>query len=392
MKYIPLYALALLLASSCSQHNHHHHHDDEDEHHTEASHHDGAEEHEHGHKHSAEAILLEPAKAKAAGVEVERVEYTTFHDVIVVSGQVGEASCDESAIVATVPGIVTHTRHISEGSAVQKGSVLYLISSANLQDGDQMQHRLIALQQAESEWQRAQALHRDRLITDKEYNAIHATYESARLAYDAVADKRSERGVSITAPETGFVKECFVMDGDYVEVGQRLMTITRNQHLYLRAEVPMRYYNQLERIQTARFRTALSPELYDVEEMDGHLLASGKSISKTYSYIPLTFEFDNRGGIVPGTYAEVFLIAGERPDVLSVPTAAITEAQGLYFVYVQEDAHSYVPREVTLGASDGKRVEITHGLKDGERVVTAGAMSVKLAGASKAVPGHTHNH
>lgn len=383
MKYIPFYAFALLLACSCSEHKHEHEHEEE----LELEH-----EHSHEHKHSAEAILLEPAKAKAAGVEVEQVERQTFHDVIVVSGQVIEASCDEAAIVASVPGIVTHTRHISEGSAVQKGSVLYLISSANLQDGDQMQHRLIALQQAESEWQRAQALHRDRLITDKEYNAIRSTYESARLAYNAVADKRSDKGVSITAPETGYVKECFVMDGDYVEVGQRLMTITRNQHLYLRAEVPMRYYNQLEGIQTARFRTALSPDLYDVEEMDGHLLASGKSISRTYSYIPLTFEFDNRGGIVPGSYAEVFLIAGDRPDVLSVPTSAITEAQGLYFVYVQEDAHSFVPREVMLGATDGKRVEIKQGLKAGERVVTAGAMSVKLAGASNAVPGHTHNH
>lgn len=381
MKYIPFYAFALLLACSCSEHKHEHEEELEHEH-----------EHSHEHKHSAEAILLEPAKAKAAGVEVEQVERGTFHDVIVVSGQIIEASCDESAIVASVPGIVTHTRHISEGSAVQKGSVLYLISSANLQDGDQMQHRLIALQQAESEWQRAEALHRDRLITDKEYNAIRSTYESARLAYNAVADKRSDKGVSITAPETGYVKECFVMDGDYVEVGQRLMTITRNQHLYLRAEVPMRYYNQLEGIQTARFRTALSDQLYDIHEMDGHLLASGKSISRTYSYIPLTFEFDNRGSIVPGSYAEVFLIAGDRPDVLSVPTAAITEAQGLYFVYVQEDAHSFVPREVMLGATDGKRVEIKQGLKAGERVVTAGAMNVKLAGASNAVPGHTHNH
>lgn len=336
--------------------------------------------------------MLSPEKAKAAGVTVQRAERGTFHDVIVVSGKIVEASCDEMSLVATVPGIVTHTSHISEGSAVQKGSVLYHISSSHLQAGDQTQHAYIAYEQARTDWQRAEALWAEHLITEREYLSLRATYESAKLAYEAVGSNHTQQGTSITAPETGFVKECFVTDGDYVEKGQRLLTITRNQHHYLRAEVPMRYYEQLGRITTARFRSALSNRLYDIKELDGHLLSSGKSISSTYSYIPLTFEFRNCGGIIPGSYAEVFLIAGDRPDVVSIPLTAVTEEQGLYFVFLQEDAHSYIRREVTLGATDGSHVEITSGLQGGERVVVTGAVSVKLAGATTAVPGHTHNH
>lgn len=383
---LPVMLFALL--SSCHPHTDHHGHNHEHEAMDEHEHHAD----EHGHKHGPEDIILEPEKAQAAGVRVDTVKQGIFHDIITVSGKIVEASCDESNVVATTPGIVTHTRHISEGTAVQKGSVIYHISSRNLQDGDVTQRSYIAYDKAKQDLARAEALHKEQLISEREYNNIRSEYETAKLAYESTGTKRNANGVAISSPETGYVKECFVKDGDFVEVGQKLMTITRNQHLYLRAEVPMRYYEQLERIQTAKFRTALSDRLYDVRELDGQLLSSGKSVSTTYSYIPVTFEFDNRGGVVPGSFAEVFLIAGDRPNIVSVPVSALTEEQGLYFVYLQEDAECYVRREVTIGATDGERIEITSGLQGGEHVVVAGVMNVKLAGASKAVPGHTHNH
>lgn len=369
---------------SCNHSSHEHGHGEAN---AEAHHHD-----EHGHNHSADAIILEPAKAKAAGVEVEKVQRSTFHDVIATSGKIVEASCDETVIVATVPGIVSHTHHISEGSAVQRGMVVYHINSSQMQDGDLTEHTRIAYERAEKEFNRAEALLKEKLISERDYQEIRMQYESARLSYEAIRTKQSEKGVAVTIPETGFVKDCFVKDGDYVEKGQRLLSITRNQHLYLRAEVPMRYYEQLSRITTAKFKTALSEQLYDISRMDGHLLSAGKSVSSTYSYIPVTFEFDNPGNIVPGSYAEVFLIAGERTNLLSVPTSALTEEQGLYFIYIKEGGHAYRKQEVTLGATDGERVEVKSGLSGGEQVVVAGAINVKLAGATTAVPGHTHNH
>ena len=88
----------------------------------------------------------------------------------------------------------------------------------------------------------------------------------------------------------------------------------------------------------------------------------------------------------------MWLLAAEREGVLSLPVEALTEEQGVYFVYVQLDEDCYRKQAVTVGASDGERVEITSGLKDGERVVTRGAIHVKLASASNAIPAHTHNH
>ena len=74
-----------------------------------------------------------------------------------------------------------------------------------------------------------------------------------------------------------------------------------------------------------------------------------------------------------------------------VPITAISEQQGLYYVYVQLDEECYQRREVELGADDGLRVRILSGLEPGERVVTRGAVNLKMASASGAIP-HGHEH
>ena len=45
-----------------------------------------------------------------------------------------------------------------------------------------------------------------------------------------------------------------------------------------------------------------------------------------------------------------------------------------------------------LGESNGSRVEIKSGLKDGDHVVTRGAYQLKLASVTTMPEGHNHNH
>ena len=80
------------------------------------------------------------------------------------------------------------------------------------------------------------------------------------------------------------------------------------------------------------------------------------------------------------------------PEVLSVPHTALTEEQGIYFVYVQLDEECYARREVKLGADNGREVALLSGIHPGERVVMQGAYHVRLASVSKAIPGHSHEH
>ncbi len=343
-------------------------------------------------EHSSGNIFLDPAKAEAAGIRTTVLEPGVFHDVITTSGSIVAASCDETTIVAPVNGIVSHSRHISEGIALRQGEILYHIASDKLKDGDYAQRALTNYLAAKREYDRTKPLVEDKIISEREFNAIRAEYDNATIAYNAVKSVSSAKGITITSPVSGYMKECLVKDGDYVETGAPLMVVTKNLHLYLRAEVPVRYFRELGKISTAKFRTQYSDRVIDLNDVNGKLMSSGKSAVSTSSYIPVTFQLDNKGDIVAGTYAEIFLVTGERQGVLSVPTTALTEELGIFYVYIRTDNSHYRKQEVSIGATDGERTEITHGLKGGERIVTAGAVTVKLAAASNAIPGHTHEH
>ena len=56
------------------------------------------------------------------------------------------------------------------------------------------------------------------------------------------------------------------------------------------------------------------------------------------------------------------------------------------------DEEGYKKQPVTLGADNGERVQILSGVKAGDKVVTQGAYQVKLAGATNAIPAHSHEH
>jgi hypothetical protein len=45
-----------------------------------------------------------------------------------------------------------------------------------------------------------------------------------------------------------------------------------------------------------------------------------------------------------------------------------------------------------LGLNNGEEVEIISGIKEGDEIVTKGAILVKLASQANSVPGHSHEH
>lgn len=345
-----------------------------------------AEEASHEH---ANLIELDQKKAQAAGVVVREISPAAFHGVLKVSGKVLPASGSEKTVVATVAGIVSMPHPLTEGMSVGKGTSVFRISSDQLPEGDVAQRARIAYETALADYKRKKDLVADKIVTQKEYLDAKANMERAALAYKALGRSNSS-GVAVVAQMSGFIKECLVKQGDYVDVGQPLMTISQNKHLYLRAEVPESSYGMLSQITSANFKTSYSQQVYQLSSMGGKLLTYGKASSMESAFIPVTFEFDNRNGVVPGAFAEIYLLTTQRPNVLSVPISAITEEQGVYFIYIQEEATHYRKQEVKLGESDGTRVEILSGLKSGEKVVTQGAIHVKLAASSMEIPGHSH--
>ena len=402
LKRFSYYLLSVVFVcgmAACGGKSHDHlDHDHDHEHSEETEQHDNDSEAEEAGNKAKEAhadeIILSPEKARAAGVKVEEVKPGTFHGVIHTSGKVMSASCDETAVVATISGRVQYKNHVSEGLKVAAGTTLFSITSAGMQmaDGDPVQRARIDYERAERDYTRAKTLIKDKIISEKDLAVAKAEYEAAKLTYTSMQRTRSAGGVAVTAPRGGYIKQCMVNGGDYVEAGQPLAVITQNKHLYLRAEIPERHFNELNKIRCAKFRTSYSNRLYDITDMGGHIQSYGRSAEVNNSYIPVIFEFNNTGDVVQGSYAEIYLITQDRPNVITLPLTALTEEQGVHFVYIQIDAEGYRKQEVKLGESDGERVEILTGVKKGDRVVTKGAVQVRLASAANAIPAHNHNH
>ena len=344
------------------------------------------------HAAHADEIVLTPEKAQAAGVQVEEVQPAAFRSVIPTSGQVLAAQGDEATVVAAVSGVVNFTRSLIEGTQVSAGMALLTVSSQHIQEGDPVKRARIAYETAKSEYERAAKLVDKQIVSQKDFNQLKENYENARIAYEALSPSKDGKGVAVKSPIGGYVKSCLVKEGDYVTVGQPLLTVTQTRRLQLKAEVSERYYAGLKSIVSANFTTTYDDKVYRLDDLKGRLLSYGKSSGDASYYIPVTFEFDNRGDVIPGSFVEVYLLSEERQGVISLPVSAITEEQGLNFVYLQVDAECYKKQEVKLGMNDGCRVEVLSGLKGGEKVVTVGAMHVKLAAAGNTIPGHTHNH
>ena len=87
-------------------------------------------------------------------------------------------------------------------------------------------------------------------------------------------------------------------------------------------------------------------------------------------------EIPNRDGVLrPGMFMTVNL-RGNVVSTLLVPEAAIVPEQGSTFVFVVQDG-VVERRSVKLGRRRPGEVEITVGLKEGERVVTEGTQNIR---------------
>lgn len=346
------------------------------------------EEHEHEHDHTG-LIKLDSHRADEFGVETEKIEVSDFNDVIYVAGQIEAKATDESVATATRSGILTLAPDINQGVKVSAGTSIGTIRSANVQGADPTIEAIAARDAAKRELDRIAPLHDDGIVSTQKYNEALSAFQQA----DAALRNTKQGSGSVSASKTGVITQLLVKSGDYVEVGQRVATISGNTNLTLRADVPEKYALEISGIETAKFRPGSSAKTYSLKDLNGKLMTSKGSGISANGYMPIYFSFDNNGEMAPGAFAEIYLISGKRTNVISVPKEAIVEINGNKCVYSRHGEGLYEKHVVTTGKTDGQRVEIISGLESGEDVVVNGAQVVRMAETSAtAVPGHTHNH
>lgn len=347
----------------------------------------------HDHEASGDIIILAQEKAKLAGVYAEKIKKSSFQNIIKVGGKLVPTNSKEVSIVAKTNGVIIVPDHLLPGKYVQKNQNLFAISSRNIQDGDPTLKAKIEYDISKSEYERVLPLVEEGIVTQKDFSAIKRTYETAKVAYEALAKEYTTNGLLIKSETQGYIKELSIKNGEYVTIGQQIAVITDNNKLLLQAEVPNRYFSELKNITTANFKTTNLSKTYKLSDLNGKVVSYAKEIPSNSTLLPITFSFNNLNQqFIPGSFAEVYLLSSKIENVISLPYTAITEEENLYFVYKQICKEEYEKVEVTLGLDNGEQVEIKSGVAENDLIVTKGAQQIKLASSTNAIPAHTHEH
>jgi len=361
-----------------------------------------AEEHamEEGHDHEAGEAAGEinflKEQAWKSDFMVQKISTSPFSAVVHAGGQILAVPGEKKNIPANISGIL-HFREkaLVQGSWVEKGQVLFTIKSAFPgEDNFEQRYKELKnmLEQSRSEFERHRSLFAEHVIPERTYIESRTKFRNDSIRFYTLASTASVEGVQILSPGSGYIHELNFSEGEYVDAGDQIVTISNNRKLLLRADVAMQNYPQVKNIRTASFRTAYSEKIYEIKDLNGSLLASGSSVAENDQFIPVFFTVENDGTLLEGAYVEFFLKTSAEENALSVPVSAIAEEQGVYYVYKQISGESFSKQAVKTGDRDGKRVEILSGIRPGDRIVTEGVMLLKAASMLSGEVSHGHSH
>jgi RND family efflux transporter MFP subunit len=348
-------------------------------------------------KTSSNGVVFTKEQSWKVDFSTDTVREEPFGQVIKTAAQVQPSQGDERIITALTSGITTlSANNIVEGEAVRAGQTLFGIESAGMADNNlsvRYQEAESQYMLAKSEYERKEALAKDRIVSASELARVKAEYVNTEANFNNLRKNFSAGKQSVSSPISGFVKQVLVRNGEYAEAGQPVLVISQNKDLFIKAELQPKYFRLLNDISDANFRELNSDKAYSLSELDGRIVSYGKATEVDNPLIPVTFRVKNSVGLLPGSFVEIYIKTRSSDRALTIPNEAIVEEMGNYFVFVQLTPEYFEKRVIKRGATDGFRTEIKEGVSLGERVVGKGAILVKLsqvAGSLDTHTGHVH--
>jgi len=333
-----------------------------------------------------------------------KIDYSTespisepFGQVIKTTALVQSAQEDEIIVSAKTNGIVIlSTENVLEGMNVSSGQILFTISGNELANDNSSVRFAEAknnFEKAKADYERVQELAKDKIVSEKELLSAKNQYENTKINFDNLNKNFSISGQKVSSPATGFIKQLFVQNGQYVEAGNPIAIISQNKTLLLIAEVQQKYASILRTVNSANIHTINNNQTYSFEQLNGKILSYGKSTNNNNYLIPVNLQIENKGSFITGEFVEIFLKATSNINALTIPNTALLEEQGNKFVYIQITPELFEKREVKTGGTDGLKTEILNGISTNDRIVTKGAILIKLAQSSGALDAHSgHVH
>lgn len=351
-----------------------------------------------------DTVTLSRAGAADAGVQVSAVQTVDRMDGVDAPGTVGLDERRTARLGALVEGVVSRI-DVQPGDRVRAGQALARLHSHAVHDAWAAYFKALAARRsaeravafAETAEQRALRLFEDKAFSRQEAeraaaDRVHAEQVLAAARAEVVrseeelqhygmtpredAPPAASEYIRVAAPFDGVVIERLASEGAAVVPGTPLMVVSDLATVWVEAEIDERHVARLARGHAAEISVAAYPD----ERFSGRIDAIGDVINPATRRVAVRVTVPNADGrLKPQMFATVRLGAARPHRALVVPSAAVQQVDGAAIVFVAAEEGRYLRREVSLGGEVDGQVEITSGLREGERIVTAGAFLMKSA-------------
>lgn len=254
-----------------------------------------------------------------------------------------------------------------EGALVEQGETLFTLDSALLEA--EYQEVKANDDFAQNQYQRARRLQKDGVIPGEAYDEKLRAYLNAKARLNTLATRLQKH--TIRAPFRGRVGSRMVSSGDYVAVGEPLVTIDDLTTVKIEFYLSQRFTEKIATQQPVRVTVAPFPAPFEgvVYLIDPQFDPESRS-ARVRASISNAEE-----ALKPGMFCTVTVQLEKKERGLVVPAEALLARGEKTFLYVDKDGRALM-QEVTPGIFIGNSVEILDGIEPGDRVVSAGVQKL----------------
>jgi cobalt-zinc-cadmium efflux system membrane fusion protein len=344
------------------------------------------------------------------GIDIETAGPGTLNIELTFMGDITVNEDTMAHVTAHVPGTVVEIRK-TLGDTVKKGDVLAVLASREVADAKA--EYLAACERsdlAQSRFVREEQLFLKKLSPESSYLDVKQARADVRITLRSSYQKLLALGLTTSdlarlpaQPDDQLTRFAISapLDGTIIEKHLTMGEVLKNENVehvnFIIADL---------RTVWANLRV-FPADLPRVRAGQPVVISSGEdqpSVRTTIGYVGPVMLADTRtalarivvtnaqGMLRPGLFITGKVTVGVVAAAVCVPSSAVQTIANQPVVFIQ-DAHGFEPRPVTLGAADATRVEITAGLKPGERCVTRGAFELKAKNITAGMDSHAgHGH
>lgn len=293
------------------------------------------------------------------------VKTSTLNKTIEVPGSLLPFEATE--LHPEVSGRVTDL-FIREGTSIQKGALLVKLFDGDLQAQVKKQEAQLAI--AEKTTERYGQLLKIGGISQQEYDL--SNLEIANIKADIGLLKTDIARTEIRAPYSGKIGLRNISLGAYVTPQTVIATIQQVDRLKLEFTVPEIYAGYVRTGQAVNFTL----EGYE-RNFTANIMASEAAITTDSRSLRIRATVQQHDAhLTPGSFARVAFHLGQNKEALLVPSQAIIpQARNKEVILYKGGIAKFV--EVTTDVRDSAMVQITHGVKAGDTIVTTGLLAIK---------------